>query len=209
MFKSSCFPPNRHLYNLSISRPGNFFFHSFRKLFTIIRSTSTWHPPDYQYHTHQGLLTARILFTSSKYPFLSACTLGGSSRRHQISAENWRMKFSSSANIDVSMCKSPLEMVTNEFVLTSPAVFCKSWSSWMVREIWGKWSYRCCFVGRYFHKHIIVLFIPSSIVSFESKRLKHSAKKVSFYVHSLTIRNIWLEDFLFYFNRKSRFPFGK
>ena len=48
-----------------------------------------------------------------------------------------------SANIDTSMCRSPLENVSNEFLLISPVVFGMSCSLiWMICEMGGKWPRR-------------------------------------------------------------------
>ena len=48
-------------------------------------------------------------------------------------------------NIDMTMCKSPLENITNEFILTSPAYLIHL--IWRVCETESKWQYSCCFVG--------------------------------------------------------------
>ena len=52
------------------------------------------------------------------------------------------------ANAGVSMCRSPWENITYEFIFVFPAILSSlAHFTYIVVEIGGKWLYSCCFVG--------------------------------------------------------------
>ena len=80
----------------------------------------------------------------------------------------------------MSICRSPLENIAYEFILTSPAVPHMSCSSliWMVCKMRGKWLYSCCYGGCCFWDlfktaHNIVWFTSNFFLCFVSVKVLH------------------------------------
>ena len=97
------------------------------------------------------------------------------------------------------MCRSLLENVAYEFVLTSSA--CLAHLTWMVCVMGGKWLYSCCFTGCCIQDLFktacnILALLPSSFLFLSKHFVRPSGAAIQWYWH-----NYSLEEFLFYFIR--------
>ena len=63
-----------------------------------------------------------------------------------------------SANTGTSMRRSPLKIVTFEFVLASQFPACFVRPTWMVFEMHGRWLYSCFFMGCCFRDWLVIVF---------------------------------------------------
>ena len=96
------------------------------------------------------------------------------------------VRFCWLVNTGVSMCNSPLEDITYEFVLASPAVPNISYLSYL-DGLWDrKWPHSCHFVGSCFQNLSNYLlfsfsFPPPPSISLESKWGNHTVQLLFFF----------------------------